>query len=352
MISVVNWHRAVIPETASLREAFHSLNEAAVKVCLCVCEENCFVGLLTDGDLRRGLLKGHTLNDSVEPIINRSPLVAKSSDRWVDIYNIMLDRSLLQIPLVDQYRRLTGLYIRDQLGVMDSHDHLMVIMAGGQGKRLRPYTDTCPKPMLDVSGKPILQRILEKARGQGFKKFVFCINYHGAQIKDFFGDGSRFGVDIEYIEEDTPLGTAGALSLFRQLPENTFVVSNGDVLADIDYFDLLRFLEFHEASAAMAVKLYEWTNPYGVVEVTGTQITGFSEKPIYRSHINSGVYALSPLVFQLLEEGKFCDMPSVFEILRDSGLKTIAYPMYESWLDIGRPDDLEVARNSILDTKD
>ena len=163
-------------------------------------------------------------------------------------------------------------------------------------------------------------------------------------IRDFFGEGNKFGVKIEYVEESQPLGTAGALSLIKNPPTQNFVVSNGDVLTDVDYTELLNFLRLQDAQGAMAVKLHEWTNPFGVVEMEGLKITGFSEKPVLRSHVNAGIYALTPDVLKLLNPGEYCDMPTVFELLTKKGQEVVAYPMYEPWLDVGRPDDLKTAQ--------
>nr|WP_255702758.1 sugar phosphate nucleotidyltransferase [Roseivivax sp. GX 12232] len=218
-------------------------------------------------------------------------------------------------------------------------------MAGGKGTRLRPYTENCPKPLLPVAGKPILQHIIERARGQGFTKFILSLNYLGEMIRDHFGDGSRFGVSIDYVTEDQPLGTAGALSLLSPAPTRPFVVTNGDVLTDIDYRDLIEFCERQEALGVMAVRIYEWTNPYGVVQMDGLEITGFVEKPVSRSHINAGVYAFEPQALAHLRRDERCDMPMLFDRLREAGERTVAYPMHEPWLDVGRPDDLEKANS-------
>lgn len=344
MIEAANWQKAVISENATFQEAFQNLNDVGIKLCICVASDGELIGLLTDGDLRRGLLRGLSMSDSISEVINRNPLVVPSETDVTTVRSLMHANKVTQVPTVDVEGHLTGLYLWDEMGPSDSHDHVMVLMVGGLGKRLRPFTETCPKPMLDVAGKPMLQHIVERAREQGFRNFIFCINYYGEMIRDFFEDGRRFGINIEYVEEDKPLGTAGSLSLIDKVPNKNFVVSNGDVLTDIDYTDLLRFLDSHQAKAVMAVTLHEWTNPFGVVEMDGLNITGFSEKPVSRTHVNAGVYALSPEVLSCLDKGKYCDMPAVFEILADADETVVAYPMYEPWLDVGRPDDLDAAR--------
>jgi NDP-sugar pyrophosphorylase family protein len=276
----------------------------------------------------------------VREIVNANPLVVpEEADRDM-VKALMQANRVLQLPVVDVLGRLVGLHLWDSLDTSPAHDHTMIIMAGGKGTRLRPHTETCPKPMVLVANKPILQHIIERARGQGFSHFVLSLNYLGDIIRDYFGDGSAYDVCVDYVDEDEPLGTAGALSLLEPRPDKSFIVTNGDVLTDIDYRDLIEFRGRNDAHGVMAVRHYEWTNPYGVVQMEGINITGFVEKPITRSHINAGVYAFSPSALDQLESQRYCDMPTLFDRLREAGLRTAAYPMHEPWLDVGHPDDL------------
>jgi NDP-sugar pyrophosphorylase family protein len=224
-------------------------------------------------------------------------------------------------------------------------NNTMVIMAGGKGTRLRPHTDNCPKPLLPIGGKPILEHIIARAKVSGFHRFVISLHYLGDMIKAHFGDGTKLGVSISYIEETIPMGTAGALSLLRDRLSAPFVVTNGDVLTDIDYGRLLDFHMSYAAQATMAVREHEWQNPFGVVRTDGIDIVTFEEKPIVKSHINAGVYALNPAVIQLLSPIDYCDMPTLFSLAKENSLRTIAYPMHEPWLDIGRPSDFEHAQS-------
>jgi NDP-sugar pyrophosphorylase family protein len=251
-----------------------------------------------------------------------------------------------QLPVVDEKRRVVGLHLLDELLAPRQRENLMVIMAGGQGTRLRPHTENCPKPMLPVGGKPMLEHIIERAVGEGFGRFVIAIHYLGRMIEEYFGDGSRCGVRIDYLREESPLGTAGAIGLLDPRPDLPFVVSNGDVLTDIRYGELLDFHCGHTAAATMAVRLHEWQHPFGVVRTQGVDIVGFEEKPITRSHINAGVYVLDPKALNLLQRGEHCDMPTLFARLQEGAARTIVYPMHEPWLDVGRDDDLKLARDA------
>jgi NDP-sugar pyrophosphorylase family protein len=223
---------------------------------------------------------------------------------------------------------------------------MMVIMAGGKGTRLRPHTENCPKPMLPVGDKPMLEHIIDRAMSQGFNHFMLAIHYLGHMVEDYFGDGSKMNARIEYIREDAPLGTAGALGLLARSPEVPFVVTNGDVLTDINYADLLDFHIRQQVAATMAVRTHEWQHPFGVVQTKGLDIVGFEEKPINRTHINAGVYVLTPAALNELRANEHCDMPTLFERLQVNGERTVAYPMHEPWLDVGRPIDYEMAQRT------
>lgn len=341
------WRRALISPESTLAETIENLNAVAIKIALCVDAEGRLVGAATDGDVRRGLLRGLTMKDRVREIANPNPLVVPEGSARDMVRAIMQLNKLLQVPVVNAEGRVVGLHLWDALEKVPSHDHTMVIMAGGKGTRLRPYTENCPKPLLPVAGKPMLQHIIERAKLQGFGRFVLSLNYLGQMIRDHFGDGSSYGVRINYVEEDEPLGTAGALSLIQPRPDSAFVVTNGDVLTDIDYRELIEFCERHNAYGVMAVRMYEWTNPYGVVQMEGLDITGFAEKPVSRTHINAGVYAFSPAALDLLARNQHCDMPTLFDQLREAGKRTVAYPMHEPWLDVGHQEDLERANATV-----
>ena len=343
----INWRRTLIPPDATLITAIENLNNTACKLALCIDTEGRLVGTVSDGDLRRGLLRGLTMQDPVSKIVNTRPLVVPEGCGQNVVRDMMRNNKINQAPVVDRARRVVGLYLWDYSDRVLNHDHSMVIMAGGKGTRLRPHTNSLPKPMLPVAGKPILQRIIERAKTQGFANFVLSINYLGEMIREYFGDGSAYGVRVTYIDEDKPLGTVGALSLMHPRPESSFVLTNGDVLTEINYRELIGFCERYNAYGVMAVRKHEWTNPYGVVQIDGMNITGFIEKPVSYSYINAGVYAFSPEIFNYLEPDEHCDIPALFERLREAKLRSVAFPLHEQWLDVGHPADLESA-NSIL----
>ncbi len=326
-----------------MQQAIRSLNESAMQIALVVSSDGTLLGTLTDGDVRRGLLRGLDLNSSIDAIVYREPLVVPPQLGRDTVLQLMQVNKIRQLPVVDADRRVVGLHLWDELIAPGVRTNLMVIMAGGLGTRLRPHTENCPKPLLRVNGKPMLEHIIERAKAEGFQRFVLAIYYLGHMIEDYFGDGGRWQVEIDYLRERSPLGTAGAIGLLNPRPDAPFLVSNGDVLTDIHYGELLDFHSHHGAAATMAVRLHEWKHPFGVVRTKGVDIVGFEEKPVARSHVNAGIYVLEPSALDVLSVGEHCDMPQVFGRLQERMARTIAYPMHEPWLDVGRADDLESA---------
>jgi dTDP-glucose pyrophosphorylase len=340
-----NWRRALLHRNATLKQAIRGLEEAGTQIILVVDEGDILIGTLTDGDIRRGLLKGVGLKSAIDSIVHRDALVVPPQMSREMALNLMQANVIHALPVVDECRRVVGLYLLNELLAPVNRSNPMIIMAGGLGTRLRPHTDNCPKPLLLVGGKPMLEHIIERARAEGFRHFYLAVHYLGHMIEEYFRDGERWGVHIEYIREDVPLGTAGALSLLRKLPSIPFLVTNGDVLTDIRYGELLDFHCYHSAAATMAVRQHEWQHPFGVVRIKGVDIIGFEEKPVSKSHINAGVYVLETRALELLRAGEHCDMPTLFARIKDGAMRTIVFPMHEPWLDVGRPDDLENARD-------
>lgn len=343
-----DWTRCLIGSDVTIRDVIRNLDGTALQIAIVTTSGRRLIGTITDGDIRRGLLRGLDLNSSIATIINRDPLVVPPELSRGSVFQIMNANGIRQIPVVDKTRTVVGLRTLKNIFTGIQRNNVMVIMAGGKGTRLRPYTDNCPKPMLLIAGKPILEHIIARAKASGFNRFVISLHYLGEMIKAHFEDGARLGVSISYIEEETPMGTAGALSLLRDKVSESFIVTNGDVLTDIDYGRLLDFHLSHAAQATMAVREHEWQNPFGVVRTNGIDIVTFEEKPIVKSYINAGVYALNPSVIQLLPLTSYCDMPNLFGLAKENSLRTIAYPMHEPWLDIGRPSDFERAQSLLI----
>ncbi|OIO68558.1 MAG: nucleotidyl transferase [Zetaproteobacteria bacterium CG12_big_fil_rev_8_21_14_0_65_55_1124] len=337
------WRKALLPARATLQQAISNLEESALQIALVVSVDETLIGTITDGDVRRGLLRGLDMKSSIDSIIHREAVVVPPQMERDMVLHMMHANSINALPVVDESRRVIGLHVMNQLMAPTERTNLMVIMAGGQGTRLRPYTKNCPKPLLLVRGKPILEHIIERAKAEGIQHFVLAIHYLGHMVQEYFGDGSRWQVHIDYLHEDTPLGTAGAIGLLTPRPTAPFLVANGDVLTDIRYSEMLDFHCRYDASATMAVRVHEWANPFGVVRTKGVDIIGFEEKPVVYSHVNAGIYVLNPSALDALHVNEYCDMPTLFGNLREMGARTIVYPMHEPWLDVGREEDLNKA---------
>lgn len=340
------WRETLLHAGATVGDAVASLDRSGLQIVVVVGAGELLVGTVTDGDIRRGLLRGLGLTDPVDAIVQRNPLVVPPQLAQAEVLHVMQANRVRQLPVIaDDERRVVGLHVWDLIQAPVSRGNAMVIMAGGEGTRLRPHTEQCPKPMLPIGGKPMLQHIIERARDEGFGHFVLAIRYLGHMIEDYFRAGERFDVRIDYLREEVPLGTGGALGLLPFRPDAPLVVTNGDVLTDIRYGDVIAFHCRYGAAATMAVRAHEWQHPFGVVKSDGVDIVGFEEKPVYRTHVNAGIYVLDPGALDMLHPGSHCDMPTLFERLQAAGERTIAYPMHEPWLDVGRPADLELARS-------
>jgi dTDP-glucose pyrophosphorylase len=334
------WTKAILHLDANIKEAVEVLNQSSLKIVLVTDATGVLVGTISDGDIRRGLLRGLFLESPIESIIHHGALVVNSGTNRASVIQLMLENKVQQIPVIDEMKHLIGLHLWDELSSPPLRTNIMVIMAGGKGTRLYPQTENCPKPMLPIAGKPILEHIISKAKVAGFSNFILAVHYLGHMVEEYFGDGSQLGVNIQYLREESPLGTAGALSLLGPLSEQPIVVTNGDVISDIPYGEILDFHQKNMGLATMAVRFHEWQNPYGVVQTNGLEIIGYEEKPVTRNYINAGVYVIDTSVISLLPKMEPCDMPMLFEKIRATYGKTLAYPVHEQWIDIGRPSDL------------
>lgn len=342
-----SWKKAKLDINSSIEDAIKSLVYSSLRIVLIVDSDDIFLGTITDGDIRRAILKGLNLRSPVAQIMNSNALIVNPQTSVDAVLQLMNLNKLLQIPIINSDRKICGLYTWDEMNSITHKSNTMIIMAGGKGSRLMPYTENLPKPMVFVNDKPMLQHLIEKASSEGFRKFILIVCHLKDQIQDYFKDGNKFGVEIEYLEEDEPLGTAGGLSLIKKYMSEPFIVSNADVITDVSYSNIIDFHNRNEADATMAVREFEWQNPYGVVELRGIDILDFIEKPIIKNHINAGIYVLSPPVCSELRNNEKCDMPDFLIHLKNKKFKVIAYPVHETWMDLGRPNDLSLANNQL-----
>jgi dTDP-glucose pyrophosphorylase len=338
-----DWRQISVFTDQTIREALEVIDEGGIQIALVTDREEHLEGVVTDGDIRRGILQGVDLGEPVATVMNDEPITAHLQQDRQDLIDTMQARRIHQIPLVDDEGRVHGIEILDDLLQPEARSNPVVIMAGGLGTRLRPLTEDCPKPLLDVGGKPILETILEGFKAHGFHRFYFSVNYKSGMIEDYFGDGSEWGVEVTYVREDQRLGTAGPLSLLPERPDETFVVMNGDLLTKLNYAHLLDFHHEHESVATMCVREYEMQVPYGVVKTDDHRMQGLEEKPVNRYFVNAGIYVLEPETLDLVPSNEFFDMTDLFEQLIDEDAPTTAFPVREYWQDVGQKEDFHQA---------
>lgn len=338
------WQQIIINKNYTLLETMRVIDDSSLQFAVVIDEEEHLLGTVTDGDIRRGILRGEGLEVPIVSIMNANPISAKMGQKPYKYKQLMKSKLLRQLPIVDDSNKIIDIIFMDNM-VKKSNKNTVLLMLGGLGTRLRPLTNDTPKPMLRVGGKPILETIIESFKHYGYSHFIFSVNYKKQVIKDYFQQGEAFDVMIEYIEEEKRMGTAGALSLIKKRPVDPFFVMNGDLLTQINFDRLMQFHIENKSVATMCVREFEYQIPYGVIETAGTDLLKIKEKPIQRSFVNAGIYVLNPEVFDYIPQDEFYDMPTLFDQLINKGKKTCVFPIHEYWLDIGQIDDYNKANN-------
>ncbi|RPG60557.1 MAG: CBS domain-containing protein [Flavobacteriaceae bacterium TMED81] len=333
----------VRPE-ARIREVMEVLDSAAHQIALVTNSDDILIATVTDGDIRRGLLKGVDLNAPVSEVMNRNPMTLIEGTSDETAWKLMRERGVGQIPIVDTKGRLVSVTLRNGRIGSKPWPNRVILMAGGLGVRLHPLTEKMPKPMLPVAGKPLLERIITRFKGQGFRRFTLSLNYLGHVIKDHFGDGATLGVRVDYIEETTRMGTGGALSILPQRPEEPFIVMNGDILTTVSFSKILEFHNKTNSIVTICTREFNLQVPYGVLNTEGNRLVSMEEKPVHKYLINAGIYALSPVVFEFLQNEESLDLPDLIERVRDLGHRVSVFHISGYWMDIGSHKDLERAR--------
>jgi len=338
-----NWSDILITADLPIIEAIKGLDRSAAQICLVVDARRHLLGTVTDGDIRRGILRGVRLEDPVIIIMNPKPLTASTASTPHERLMLMRSRKLRHIPLIDHHGMVVGVETESEFVAAGDLPNAVVLMVGGLGERLRPLTATTPKPLLPVGGRPLLETILIQLAGFGFRRVFLAVNYMAEKFQETFGDGSRLGLEIAYLHEDSKLGTAGALGALPAPSEHPVLVMNGDVLTSVNYRALLDFHQEHRAAATMCVREYDIEVPYGVVEVEHSRVRGLQEKPVLTHFINAGIYVLDPATLGRLTAGEHCDMTTLLQRIMAAGEEVVAFPIREYWLDIGRLDDFAKA---------
>jgi dTDP-glucose pyrophosphorylase len=341
------WKNTLISPDCSVKDALAVIDKEALRGAIVVDENEKLLGLVSDGDIRRGLLSGGTLEDSVSQVMNTAPIIASPEATKVQLVELMEANGILSIPVVDNgivvaFHTLHGTSSQEKI------NNPVFLMAGGFGTRLRPLTNNCPKPLLKVGDKPILEITLLNFIKSGFINFYISTHYMPEMIEEYFGDGSKWGVNISYVYEESPLGTGGALGLLpNNIPNLPLIMMNGDVLTNINFQKLLTFHVNENADATMCVREYEYQIPYGVIQGENGHVTSMEEKPVQLFHINAGIYVVNPSVVNKVTPKTVIDMPTLLESCIDVEDNIMMFPIHEYWLDIGRMEDYKRAQSDI-----
>lgn len=351
-----HWKNILISMDTTIISAIKKMDREAQRVLLVVDVNQCLLGIITDGDIRRYLLKQASLEETVDKVMNKNPISGFLSDDQDQLLMKMHSLNLLHLPIVDDDNRVIGLQTSfDNFFTKNTHDNWVIFMAGGMGKRLHPLTLECPKPLLKIGNKPISELLLENFIKNGFKNYIFSINYKSEMIRDYYGSGEKWGVNIKYIQEDDELGTAGSLSLLQSKPDKPFFVVNADVITNVNFGHILDFHRENKFKVQATVCVRQYVNqiPFGLVHINEAdhRLTDIEEKPTKSYFVNAGIYILEPEVLQQISYNSYCDMPSLLTDLVKKGSHVTTFPIREYWLDIGHHDALVKATSDYLDSR-
>jgi dTDP-glucose pyrophosphorylase/CBS domain-containing protein len=345
--------KVLISPELPIAEAMSVLDRAGIGILLLVDQERKLLGIVTDGDIRRAMLRDLPLSAQSLSVASRNPLVASPHVTPSEALQLM-DRGrqflVNHLPLVDRHSHIVGLLLRQDLVSTNNLALQAVIMAGGFGARLRPLTDDMPKPMLKVGDRPLLELIIEQLRAAGIQQVNITTHFKPEKITEHFGDGRRFGVNLNYVSETTPLGTAGALGLMQE-PENPLLVVNGDILTKVDYRAMLSYHNEHKADLTVGVRQYDLQVPYGVLESSHLLVTRIREKPTYSYSVNAGIYLLQPSVHAYIPHEQRYDMTDLMQQLIADNRRVVTFPIVEYWLDIGQHSDYLRAQEDYTNEK-
>ncbi|MDB3964657.1 nucleotidyltransferase family protein [Amylibacter sp.] len=340
-----NWENILVSPKKTIKEVLGVIDSEALQLALVVDDDLRLLGTVTDGDVRRALINGITLTNSISTIMFTTPTVADLSMSRAKILELMNTKQLSAIPILDD-GIVIGLEVIHHVTQKNKYHNPVFLMAGGFGIRLKPLTDNCPKPLLKLGEKPILEIILLNFIKSGFHNFYISTHYLSEMIEEYFGDGSKWGVSINYVHEEKPLGTGGALGLLpKNLPDLPIIIMNGDILTKVDLLALLMFHNENNANATMCVREYEYQVPFGVIESEGRKVKSMVEKPIHRFHVNAGIYVIERKIVNEVKNNEVLDMPTLLE--RHLDKEVMMFPIHEYWLDIGRIEDFKRAQFNI-----
>jgi dTDP-glucose pyrophosphorylase len=326
----------IIP--ANVKDAVIKLNNSGLKILCVVNKNNKLLGTISDGDIRRSLLKNIKLTETVEKVLNKKPITIYEDKDFLKVNEILNKNKISGIPVIDKNNKL-----KDLITTLNNQSlkNIIYIVAGGRGKRMMPLTEENPKPLLNYMGEPIIKKLINKIKEDNFKNIIISINYLGHKIENYFKKGKKFGLNIKYIKENKELGTAGSFYELNKLKSNLPVlVTNADLVTNLKFRDILNFHNHNHADITMAIKKHEYQNPFGVIGSKGIVLKKIVEKPIMNFNINAGVYVINKKLFKIIKKNEYFDIPEFINFYLKKKKKIIIFPLHEDWKDVQQPKDL------------
>ena len=339
-----NWKKAIVNLDTSIKSAIKNLNQTALKICF-VYKKKKFYGTLTDGDIRRGLLRGLSLNSTIRSLINKNPkfVFEKDLNNKKKITKLNKNVNFDLVPVINNKKKIIGIFNKFENKInIKKLNYEMIVVAGGKGKRLMPITKKIPKALVKVNGKPILENIILKAKNEGISNFRILTHHMHSKIYEYFGNGRKLEVNIKYTREKIPLGTAGGITLLKSKKNKTLIVTNCDIITDLSYTNLINFHKLNKNHITIASRFYRLSNPYGVIKLNkSSRVLRIDEKPSQSSLISAGVYVINSKILKYFKKGQKIDMTEFINFLILKKIKIGTCPIHENWTDIGNINDLK-----------
>lgn len=330
----------IVQPQHSIKDAMKIINENKSGTVLVVDSDIRLLGSVTDGDIRRGFLMGENVDSSVEKVMFTNPTFVQGIFSLEEVKRLMQDKQIKLIPVTNDHHRVVSVLTNPQVKLNSQQiNNYVILMVGGEGKRLLPLTNDVPKPLLEVGGKPILQIIMERLSANGFKNVILCTMHKADAIENFCGNGEQFGLSISYFKEEEKLGTIGAVKYLESKLSKPFLVMNGDLLTLVNYKNVLDYHIQNLGDLTVCSKEFSYNVPYGVLEVNGMEIRAVSEKPTYSYRVSAGIYAVNPALLDYIPKGQYFDITDLMSKVLNNGKRLITFPIGEYWLDIGLPQD-------------
>lgn len=339
----------IINKDYSIKQALEVLNDGAKGIAFMTDKNKKLIGTITDGDIRRAILKDISLDSSIDEIIHYNPVCANVHMTREEIKDLFIKKAVKEIPIVNDNNVLVDMISIKDILLPEGKENSVVVMAGGLGTRLKELTQEIPKPMLKVGQDPMLQHIINNFKQYGYNKILISVNYKAEIIENYFQDGYAHGVKIDYIKEHKRLGTAGGIKLAKEYINAPFFVINGDIFTNLNVDNMMKFHTENNFDITVGIRKHSFQIPYGVVQVNDNNITELKEKPSIDYFINGGVYCLSPNLLKYIPEDKYFEITDLINICIKNNMRVGSYEIKEYWMDIGRLEDYNKVNQDVYD---